>query len=78
VGAAPLRLTPLGRNYSPGQGTLPEGEGSVRLTSLCLLVCIISFYIENIIFPFYKTSYPNEEVNRTEPSPSVSFPCPGA
>jgi hypothetical protein len=31
-----------------------------------------SFYIQNIIFPFYKTSYPNEEVNRTEPFPSVS------
>jgi len=24
--------------------------------------------------PFYKTSYLNEEVNCTEPSPSVSFP----
>jgi hypothetical protein len=25
-------------------------------------------------FTFYKTSYLNEEVNRTEPSPSVSIP----
>ncbi len=26
------------------------------------------------LFTFYKTSYLNEEVNRTEPSPSVSVP----
>ncbi len=36
-----------------------------------------AFYIENIIFLFYKTIYLNEEVNLfTKPSPSVSFPCP--
>ncbi len=29
---------------------------------------------KNVIFIFYKTSYLNEEVNRTEPSPSVRFP----
>ena len=34
------------------------------------------FKNENIIDVFYKTSYLDEEVNRTEPSPSVSFPCP--
>jgi hypothetical protein len=27
------------------------------------------------MYLFYKTSYPNEEVNCTEPSPSVSVPC---
>jgi hypothetical protein len=27
------------------------------------------------LFTFYKTSYFNEEVNCTEPSPSISFPC---
>jgi hypothetical protein len=32
------------------------------------------FYIENIINLFYKTSYFNEEVNSTEPSPLVSIP----
>jgi hypothetical protein len=31
--------------------------------------------ILKIIFTFYKTSYLNEEVNCTEPSPSVSVPC---
>ncbi len=31
-------------------------------------------YIENIIYIFNKTSYRNEEVNGTEPSPSVSIP----
>jgi len=33
------------------------------------------FYTENIIFLFYKTSFHNEEVNCTEPFPSVSIPC---
>ncbi len=32
------------------------------------------FYIENIIYIFIKTRNLNEEVNRTEPSPSVSIP----
>jgi len=32
------------------------------------------FYIENIIYIFNKTSYLNEEFNRTEPSHSVSIP----
>ncbi len=31
------------------------------------------FYIENIIYLFYKTSYPNEEVNGTEHSVSVPW-----
>ncbi len=33
------------------------------------------FYIEIIIILFYKTSYLNEEINCTEPSPLVSIPC---
>jgi hypothetical protein len=57
------------------QGFLPEGEGSVRLSSLSLLVQIICFLYSNRIFLFYKASYLNKEVNCTEPSPSVRFPC---
>jgi hypothetical protein len=53
------------------QGSLTEGEGSVRLTSS---LDQLLFYIENIINLFYKTSYLNEEVNSTEPSPLVSIP----
>ncbi len=34
----------------------------------------VAFYIENIIYLCYKTSYLNEEVKCTEPSPSVSVP----
>jgi hypothetical protein len=50
------------------QGSLTEGEGSVLLTSLYyqLLFKLNMF--------FNKTSCLNEEVNCTEPSPSVSFP----
>jgi len=33
------------------------------------------FINANIIYFFTKTSYLNEEVNRTEPSTSVSVPC---
>jgi hypothetical protein len=47
------------------QGILTEGEGSVQLTSLCLLVPFGPFDIENIIYLFYQTSYLNEEVNCT-------------
>jgi len=32
------------------------------------------FYIETIMYIINKTGYLNEEVNRTEPSPSVSIP----
>ncbi len=34
------------------------------------------FYIESIIYLFNETTYFNEEVNCTEPLPSVSIPCP--
>jgi hypothetical protein len=39
------------------------------LSSLDLLILILKHYLL-----FYKTSYPNGEVNRTKPSPLVSFP----
>jgi hypothetical protein len=48
-----------------------------RLSTVELLVLTsfsAHFYIENIIFLFTKTSYLNEEVNCTEPAPSVSIP----
>ena len=57
------------------QGSLTEREGSVRLTSLHLPVYTSLFKTENIIYLCYKTSYLNEEVNCTEPFPSVSIPC---
>jgi hypothetical protein len=34
-----------------------------------------TFYIENTIYIFNKTSYLNEEGNSTEPSPSLVFPA---
>jgi len=57
------------------QGTLSEGEGSGTadlqvLTSLDKLI----FRLKIVFTFFYKTSYLNEEVNCTEPSPSVSIP----
>jgi len=59
-------------NAWPGN---PYGRGRLStvdllvLTSLDKLLFILKYY-----FPFYKTSYLNEEVNCTEPSPSVSVP----
>jgi hypothetical protein len=56
------------------QRSLTEGEGSVQLTSLSLLVKISCFSYWSYIFPFLQTTYLNEEVNRTQPSPSVRVP----
>jgi len=56
------------------QGTLTEGEGSVRLTSRYYLVISARFYVEYIIHLYYKTSYLHEEIICTGDSPSVSLP----
>ncbi len=58
----------------PKHGNLTERDVSVRLASMSQLVQINSFYIKNIKNFSYKTSYLNEEVNCTKPSPSVSIP----
>ncbi len=56
-------------------GSLTEGEGSVQLTSLYFLFEISSLLYWKLYLPFFtRTSYLNEEVNCTEPSPSVSVP----
>ncbi len=61
----------------PIQGILTEGERLLEwLTSLYQLVQINGILYWNIFFPFYRTSYLNEEVNCTETSPSVRVPCP--
>jgi hypothetical protein len=55
------------------QGALTAGKGTEQLTfeltSLDQLLLILQ-----TLFPFLKTSYLNEEVNRTEPSLSASVP----
>jgi hypothetical protein len=45
----------------------------VNLLTLTSLVQLL-FYIENMIYPLYKTIYLNEEINCTEPSLSASIP----
>ncbi len=58
------------------QGILTEGKGSVQLTSLYLLAYISHFFLsKNIIYIINKTHYLNEEVDSTEPSPSVRGHC---
>ncbi len=57
------------------QGSLTEVEGLVQLTSLYKLISVIYYINQNIIYIFHKTSYLNEEVKCTQPSPSVSIPC---
>ncbi len=44
---------------------------------LLALTSIAPFYIENVNYLFYKTSYLNEEVNCTELSPQLVFPALG-
>ncbi len=58
----------------PVQGSLTEREGSVQFTSLYKLVQIGCFLFGTVLFSLYKTTYLNEEVNRTDPSPSVRLP----
>jgi hypothetical protein len=53
------------------QGNLTEGEGSVHLASIVLTSLDRLLLIMQTLFTLYKASY-HEEVNRTEPSPSVS------
>jgi len=57
------------------QGILTEGEGLVRLTSLCWLVKISWILQRNIFFLLCKTSYFNQEVNCIKASPSVGVLC---
>ncbi len=57
------------------QGNLTEGKVSVQLTSLYVLVQISCFRKYKHYLLINKTSYLNEEVNCTEPSPSVRVPC---
>jgi hypothetical protein len=54
--------------------TLLKGKAQYNCPPCTNLLRSSPFYIENIIYIFNKTSYLNEEVNRIEPSPSVSIP----
>jgi hypothetical protein len=54
---------PLQKGKTPNDGPCTNYFGSAY------------FYVEDIYYLlFYKTSYINEEVNRTEPPPSVTLP----
>jgi hypothetical protein len=57
-------------------GSLNAGEGSVFTVNLLVLASLdqLVFILKFLITFFYKTSYLNEEVNCTEPSPSVRVP----
>ncbi len=57
------------------QETLPEGQGSVHLTSLYSQVWISCFLFCKYYVLLYKISYLIEEVNYTYLSPSVWLPC---
>jgi hypothetical protein len=54
--------------------TLLKGKAQYSWPPCTNLFISAPFYIENSIYIFNKTSYLNEEVNCTEPSPSVSNP----
>jgi hypothetical protein len=55
------------------QGTLSEEERT--LSTVDLQPQISSILNENFTYIRYGTSHLNKEVNCTEPSPSVCFPC---
>jgi hypothetical protein len=51
-------------------------RGRISTVDLLVLTSLdkLLFTQKILLFFFYKTSYSNKEVNRTEPSPSVSAP----
>jgi len=61
-----IRLAPAGKSYLRG-----------RLSTVYLLILTSLdqlFFIEKNIYVLYKTSYFNDEVKCTEPSPQLVFP----
>jgi hypothetical protein len=56
------------------QGSLTEGVAQYGWPPWTTQFRSAPFYIEVIIYLFYKTRYLNEEVNCNEPSPLVSIP----
>jgi hypothetical protein len=54
--------------------TLLKGKAQYSWPPCTNLFRSAPFYIENIIYIFNKTSYLNEEVNCTKPSPQLAFP----
>ncbi len=53
-------------------GSLTEGKDTIQLTSLYYYLSYISCFYKHYLL-FYKSSYLNEEVNRTEPSFQLVF-----
>jgi hypothetical protein len=58
------------------QGSLTEGGRSNTIDLLVLVSLDQLLFILKGFFPLNKTSYLNQEVNRTKPSPSVRVPWP--
>jgi hypothetical protein len=56
------------------QGSLTDGEGISAVDLLVSTGLDQLLYNLKLFFPFYKTTYLNEEVNRTDPSPSIRLP----
>ncbi len=71
-----LPVFPMFKVDSLAKETLLKGKALYSWPPNTNLYRSAPFYIENIIYIFNKTSYLNEEVNCTEPSPSVSVPWP--
>jgi hypothetical protein len=59
-----------------GREALPKGKDK-QVDLLVPTILDQAFHSETIFFHFYKTFYLSEEVNCTEPSPSVRVPCRG-
>ncbi len=65
----------LYKEYKAQYSRLPFAKMWLRTVDLFgLSLDQILLYIEYIIYFFNKTSYLNEEINCTEPAPSVSIP----
>jgi hypothetical protein len=69
-----LKILPFGTSECTHPGK-PHWRERISTDDLLVLTSLEkTAFLTETIFPFYKTTYLNEEVNRTEPSPSVRLP----
>jgi hypothetical protein len=61
-------------NETMSHGNLTKGEGLISTVDLLVLTSLGQLLLILKVLFIYKTSYLNEEVNCTKPSPSVRVP----
>ncbi len=72
---APEGVFVIVNHFNPSSGNT-KLRGRLSTVDLLVLTSLVQhLFILKVLRTFYKTTYLNEEVNCTEPPPSVSIPC---